>query len=502
MPDPSAEQRLTQLIGRTYRLKISVLVLLLVSLLVLWSTLTGGQHLAEQIDEDFCQQLAGNAYYGFSGIASSACDGIASQYLTISLARNMHNNYVADRTKTIPDQAADMDRYLSRIRQFQDYDQRRRFAYKIEVSFPYTKGSIFLDGVLIADVWPLFAISALAVTILLGFKERCYEIHLAALLKKVEPKDARATQFALSEFRSGSLTEASINGELVFAYRRPFVLSPEGILGGALYLAVSLVSLRLFTDYSPQFSARGYQIFSGYYFWIYVFSVVVAILLARTRTVWRGSLADALGGQVSTVWSLRWKNWRWFGRDHLALAQRVGNAYVLVLGVLAVGSLCLPVADSFRGYELIWRPSECFPDAPMVGRVLQLCLICFLDFVLLCLSLAVLARSRHRGGRVGRDLCRLRYLYGWLVLLLIGFPISYTVIGNYGWFMDSYLLPILGAGINDRAIDTLLKLQSFDIGETGWGARVFLGCCFGLAVNSLLFRDPPKMVRDAGRELT
>jgi hypothetical protein len=333
---PDAEQRFSQLIWRTFRLKISVLVLLLVALFVVWSTLTAGRQQAQQVDKEFCQQLVNDTYYWPTSLFGSFCEPFYSAQNTIHMARHKLD-YDPAPQGTSSEVAAQLHQWAQHVQQFQEYDQKRRSAYRIDLSLPYTKGPISLDGALVSDIWPFCALLALAVSLTLGFKQRCYELHLAALLREITPKDARARELALSEFHAGTLSRIDVDGRNVFLYKRPIAFYPEATLSWSLLAIVLVSSLRLLTDYSPQFSQWAEEDFTGYYFCLYLFLVLLVVLLSRTRRLWRASLDEALGGEVRSARFYGPVEWRWADRNASLAASR----FNIVTTVLCAALACL-----------------------------------------------------------------------------------------------------------------------------------------------------------------
>jgi hypothetical protein len=478
MADTQAEQRFGQLIGRTFGLKISVLVLLLIALFVVWSTLTSGRQKAEQVDKEFCQQLAKDTYYGPGNVAF--CEPAYLAQNTIRVARHAHDYDPYETDEKLEKLNERLHTWAQHVQQFEEYDQRRRRAYQIELSLPYTKGPVFLDGALISDIWPFCALLAVAAAVALGFKQRCYEIHLTALLRKVKLKDARAREFALAEFSAGSLCEVNVSGKPVFLYKKPFTFSPQTVGSAFLLIVVLLLSLRLLTDYSAQFSERGEEDFSGYYFWLYLFSVFLAFLLSRTRRLWRASLDEVLGGDVRSARFYGPVEWPW-----ASLAASRFNAVTTVLcAALALGSLCFHWEGSFRGIELLWHPTAVITDDVLFARSAQFALILSIVFLLLCLISMVMGHTRY-GCRLTVVIRRPRRYCAWAVLILLSFPIPFTLLTSYGEFMDLYLLPRLGAGFDYPSFLNLQNLPAMEA-DVSRGLLVFLFSCLFLACINVL----------------
>lgn len=479
MPDTQAGQRFSQLVGRTFRMKISVLVLLLVALFVLWSTLTSGRQKAEQVDKEFCHQLVNDTYYWPTGLFASSCEPFFSAQDIIHRTRHKHD-YDPAPQGTSSEVEAQLHQWTQHVEQFQEYDQKRRSAYRIDLSLPYAKGPISLDGALVSDIWPFCALLALAVSLALGFKQRCYEIHLAALLREITPKNARAREFALSEFHAGTLSQIDVDGRSVFLYKKPVAFYPEAALSWSLFVIVLVLSLRLLTDYSPQFSQWGEEDFTGYYFWLYLFSVFLVVLLSRTRKLWRASLDEVLGGEVRRARFYGPVEWRWADRDASLAASRFNIVTTVLCAALALGSLCFRWDESYRGIELLWHPTVIIIDDVLAARIVQFVLIITVAFLLLCLISIVIGHSRH-GRRLTKVMYRSRRYCAWAVLILLSFPILFTLLSRYGEFVDSYLLPRLGAGFDYPSFLNLQNFPAVEGGPVSRGLHVFLLACLSLA---------------------
>lgn len=484
MADEKTQQRFAQLIAHTFRLKISVLVLALVALFVVWSTLTGGRQKADEVDKDFCQQIVKDPYYWPPGLFASSCEPFYSAQNIIHMSRHRHDNDPAP-TETGEKLQEQLRIWTEHGQQFQAYDDRRREAYRINLSLPYTKGPVFLDGALVSDVWPFCALLAISATLALGFRQNCYEIHLAALIQNVEAKDTHARDFALAEFLPGSISEVKLGGRPFFLYKKPIGLSPETLASWALFIVVTLLSFSLLTDYRPLFTERGEEVFSGYYLWLYLISVLLGYLLLKSRSRWKSTLTEVLGGDVTrpSVFALH-KCLLAF--QHASIRGiRYETIVVALCVILGVGGFCSHWDESTRGYQYFWRLRDNLSDAPVAARCLQIILIAVFTFLAMSLFSVLLSYVRFR--RLSNFMRKTRYVGAVFTLIMVGFLVFSVLLTAYGLIMNWYLGPIL-VGFNYASFLNSQNLEIFpsDLPPGEW---VFIASCGLLALMTVAMKQ-------------
>jgi hypothetical protein len=484
-------ERFAQLTHNSSRAKISVLLLLLVSLFIVWSTLKSGTIAAEQVDKDFCLKIIKDPYYGpFGHLGDASCSSYPTTQITINSARHVHDDD-APYPKTMGEAEIEqhLQDFLDHLQQFQGYDWNRRQAYSLPLSLPYAKSSVPLDGLLVSDVWPFWALLALSVALAFGFRQACYQIHLSALVADIEPGENQARDVALTEFQAAEISETNLNGRPVVVYKRPIGLFPERTISGLLFLAVSLLSLNLLTDYSPQFTPRGEQLFAdSYYIWIYLFAVVLGCLLIRTRRLWRRSLTKALGGEVRNARLIFLDKALRSVCTRTILGIRWETILVSILALAGLGSLFIKWAD-FRGLALVWHPDQVFDDEPLAARVVQGVMILAIVFSLASL-LSRLPRASWSRKLIGVAQ-KGRRLGAWITLLIGGFVIFYTVVGLYGFVKDEYVGPAV-AGFNYEALLNLENLPTLGDADFSLGFTTFTASLSALALIELLLQAEDK----------
>jgi hypothetical protein len=481
-------QRFTQLAQRSFRVKISVLLLLLASLFLVWSALTSGTQKAEQVDRSFCQQIVKDPYYAAKNLFTEYSCGLnVFVQSSIEQARHTHDNDAPyPSTMSAGEQLKHIQESLEHTQQFQDHDWNRREAYHIEISLPYAKSAVSLNGAFISAIWPFGALLGLSIAVALGFKQSCYEILLSAIVASLRPKEVHGINVALTEFLAGELSENDIDGEHLFLYKKPLGLFPETVVSGALFICVSLLCLNLLTDYAPQFTERGKEFFSdSYYLWLYLFAVALFFLLLRTRRFWRSSLRDALGGDVksSRLFFLH-KLFRYSPPD------LIGPALFYLSAGVCLGSLFLRWQDAYRGFVLLCCPKQIIDDMPIAARIVQAQMILVVAFV----GATVLLRlKRHiRPNWLQYILQSVQGLGAYYVLLLIGFIEFYRMIGAYGFFKDYYAWPMVG-NVSPEAFSNLANLPIIEGGSLTRGPLLFLVSCQTLALAEIWLRAKRKL---------
>jgi hypothetical protein len=492
------QQRFTQLAQHAFRVKVVVLLLLLASLFVVWSTLTNGSAKAEEVDKRFCQQVVADPYYSRnSHFGEFSCDSSLFFQRTIQEAKHMHDNDPPEpETASAQERVKHVREFLDHLRQFDDYDWNRRQAYRIELSLPYTKGAVPLNGSLISDAWPFCMLLVLSVAVALGFRQSCYEIQLSALIKEEKQPKLFGRDSALAEFLAGDISEVKHDGRTVFLYNRPIGLFPEVITSGVLFAAVSILSLNLLTDYSPQFTERGYEVFGDYYYMgLYAFSVVLFLLLLKTRKMWMSAIDKSLGGEVrSARWFFLHRGLR-FLRDKSVGGVRLESAVILMFVGVGLWGLFLHWG-SYRGFTLLCCPRRVFglDDERLLALVIQVLMLIAVVFLIAVAASRWPSLVRHR--RIRTLILNVRILTAWPVLIVVAFIIFYAFLGVYGVLKDLYVSPALGLFSSD-ALQNLGNLPTLGEADFSAGFTTFSVSCGILAILELCFRQG----RKSGRQI-
>lgn len=481
----------------SFRVRISVLILLLISLFVVWSTLASGTTAAEKVDKDFCLRIYKDPYYFPYSLGDVSCTEFMYAQ-TIRQARHQHDNDGPyPETMGTDEISKHVHEFLDHVQEFREYDWNRRQAFRIQLLLPYAKSPVSLDGLLISDAWPFCALLALSVAIAWRFRQTCYEIHLSSLIVNTRPENIRSRNFALTEFLAGDITDVAIDGRHMFIYMQPVGLFPETILGAGLFITVSLFSLNLLTEFGPQFTPRGQELFSdSYYFWLYLFAVVLFFLLLRARKLWRGSLAEVMGGEVSSARLYFLYRVRALLRHRAIAGIRWEDVLIFLCAVLGIASLFLSWAD-YRGLVLLWNPAQVFDDAPVAARLIQAEMLLTVSFLLV----SPISRLRNRvwGERLHALIQKTRSVCARFVLIFSGYVVAYAFVGVYGQFKDWYVWPVF-VGPNFNFFQTPQNLPTLGDADFSIGFTVFTVSCGILALLEIWFEARPT-AKEKGSEV-
>jgi hypothetical protein len=191
-------------------------------------------------------------------------------------------------------------------------------------------------------------------------------------------------------------------------------------------------------------------------------------------------LDEVLGGEVRSARFYGPVKSEWADRGATLAARRFDIAETVLCGVLALGSLWFHWGESYRGIELLYRPTSIISDDVWSARSLQCVMALAIAFLLLCLMSIGMRHFRHEG-RPTKVVFWCRRYFAWLILILLSFPLAYTLVVRYGLFMDWYLLPALGAGFDYPSFLNLQNLPAMEAGSVSPGFLVFFFSCLFLA---------------------
>jgi hypothetical protein len=280
----SGEERLAELTWRTVKLRVSLLVLTILSLLIVWSALTGGDKQAREIDIKFCQQLIGESNERMQGNLETEVwctpDG-ARNYVEGKRSANQIILMGSEALEESNKEAADklLKQYVETNKVFAEYDAKRRAAYplQIQLSSEYSGGHVILNGRFVAQLLPFCVLIVLSVVVLLGFQQKVYQHQLSSLLSESHDEQDRELRIARGQFFAGIVQGRS---STISSY---LVLSPERLATGTLYLfSLTLFFCVLFAYISKLVNLTD-SVFFSYPCAVLVAVFVLTFWLSRTR---------------------------------------------------------------------------------------------------------------------------------------------------------------------------------------------------------------------------
>ena len=464
-----AEERLAELIWRTIKLRVSLLVLTILVLLIVWSALASGNKQAQLIDIDFCKQLIAETNQELPVISLSAetwCDASnAHKYVEGGRTANemllMASQATSESNKTVADKL--LKQYVAKKFEFAEYDEKRRAAYplQIQVSSEISGSNIILNGQFVAMLLPFCVLLVLSVIILLGFQQASYKQRLVSLLASRRDGSDRALRIARGQFFAGIIQDR----DSIFS--KVLVLSPERLATGSLYiLLVALFAVDVFL-YIANIIDLTNSIFFSYPFLVYSVVFVLGFLLLRTRRFYLERPRPVAGFGPS-------RGTRWLEGT---------------LAVVGISSFILPWASGegsiapLWGFRLLLRQHSIrqigdivtHPLAPGLFFEVRIQMILALLFLVICSFNSIFRFSRNRW--LKRGLQNVQQLTAILILFLSLNFLIYIAILESGRFLEDN--PFLAHFYEHE--------QGYPMSfyNPTYGFILFLVCAFGLIWLSL-----------------
>src|SRR6267154_1393142 len=157
---PTSE-RLAELIWRTIKLQISLLLAAAVLLLVIWSGLTNGNVEGTKVDVDFCNRLSSESTKALGKpiiecTTESARNFLEASRLFYEAMKPINSAFEKEKTAFL-----------------EEYDQKRKTAYRLEIglSAEYGESKIIVNALSVAELVPFVVTILFAIIVVLGFQQ-------------------------------------------------------------------------------------------------------------------------------------------------------------------------------------------------------------------------------------------------------------------------------------------------------------------------------------------
>jgi hypothetical protein len=287
MKEKGAEDRLAELIWRTLKIRIFLLVLAIGIQLVVWSALTSGDQKAQEVDIRFCQQLLDDQEKRFPTITQNpdvwCTPESARSYVEATRAASpIVLAAVQSAGQKETDEAKSLRKtYSDSVSEFAEYDRNRRQAFPLQLQFSseYTGGNAILNGQQMAEFLPFGALILLSVIITLGCQQAFYKQELAILVNAPHSAESRALRVARSQFFADF--GAAKNS------RPPHLtLSPDRLVVGTLYAIFAVLFIALIFDYASSIIHLTDSLFFSYSFALYSTAFILVTLVVRTHVAY------------------------------------------------------------------------------------------------------------------------------------------------------------------------------------------------------------------------
>jgi hypothetical protein len=475
-----SEVRLAELIWRTVKLRVSLLILTIVVLIVVWSSLSNGNQEAQKIDTTFCRYLVDQENTTRRIIQEQAekslddlfkgnhaksrpprtppliwspddlCQGGSSR-TWIEITRNTDEMMLSWQTTSPLDLVAKAAN--ERRKAFVDYDTKRHEAYRLQIqlSSEQSSSTIIVNALTVAKVIPFCVFAVLTVVVVLGFQQSAYRRQLRSHLRN-RAGDDLFQAMAVAQFLAAPFRQAASRVE------KWLEVPPVGLAMGTLSIAVVLLLLGVISSFTLTLVYLTDSIIFSYLFALYACLVLLTCVLMVTRRSYLEDNRPASEHQDKDVPKHLSNGSRWFA---------------ITLACVAIISLTLTWTTenardggSFRGFEFLLhqRPSDdIYALNPPTFRDARIQVTVAVAFVLICI-LDVLLRS-HRAKPLLVFLYEVRRFLAVCVLGLSAYFLAYIGTLQYE---SVYSVPWL---------DRLSPQGSLITYNPTYGFWIFLVCC-------------------------
>jgi hypothetical protein len=464
-----SQERFAELIWRTVKLRVSLLVVSAVLLLVTWLGLTNGNAEAQKLDMEFCNHLESETAKALSNLWPQAYK--TTDRIPVCTPQGARLFIESGRAfdAVLP---LEGDAFSKKKAELAEYDQKRRAAYKLEIglSSEGAESKVIVNALSVAEVVPFVVVLILSIVVVLGFQQNAYRRLLRSLLNDTKSGEELNHGIASSQFLSGfDISSPADVGTWM-------VLSPEGTAIWVLLTAVSYLLLAVLAAFVINLIHITNSIFLNYLFALYALIFLLAVALWRTRIKYQAH-PEKRPKKTSRLLAIA----RWFHSPWGACS----------LAATAVFSIFLPWTTSgLKGYRFVLRQKPLsqsyghsqYPVDPRLFFEIR----CSLVLVGLFLASCVISSISERRAKTvwTKTLRRVNWLFALTTLFL-------TL--NYLLYMGT--LEYLSLTDTDFSYAWLLGSLNKDGGypmslyDPAYGFVVLLFCCLTLSWSSLHHRD-------------
>ena len=481
------ESRIADLIWRTLKLRISLLVVIIVALLLVWSAMSNGKRQAQGVDQEFCQQLIAEQSKRTPILTLEP-----AVWCTPQGARNYNeaarfgNDFLLTAWQALGEDESSKeqaDRIFQQYKAIKDildhYDVKRyeAFPLQVQLSSEYSGGSLVLNGRVAAELLPFFAMIVFSIVVVLGFQEAAYRRELQNILRKPgQSAGNHAIAIVRGQFFAG-LDSKPHSGVSSLG-----VLSPERMAIGTLYVLFATCFVFVVVSVISDLVHLTDSILLSYPAAILGAALIFLLLLANTQKRYR-ALASGVeeSKEKAKGWVIRTIQWA-----------------VLVFSLVGILSLLFPWtsgADALQGYRFLLRQKGVsqpggvvqFPIDPSIFRELRPQLTFAVAFVALTAIRAVLYLRRIRSPFNG--MTKVQYVMAVVVLFCCVNLLTYMAILQFGSGFAANPWPTLMSIAVEESHEYGAPLLFFD---PAYGFLVFLACLvvlIGSSFRSEAFHD-------------
>jgi len=467
------DSRLAELIWRSIKLRVTILLICIFALLITWSSLEVGNRKAQDVDKAFCFKTADDVQQIYVEARKLQQPPIrATSTSEAHLSPADYCALVLDTRYWIQYQQLDLSSSLADpktpevIRKLQervwnifaDYDIKRDEAFRLDLklSSGYSENSIEANALSVAACIPFVVSGLLILYFMLGHQEAAWRSELLLQLKRLGSEVGSSPDLFASKSQHFVSPRDSTGG-----IRPPsFLYSPDKFATTVLLVSASYLLFRVTGEFASELTNITDSIFWSYPFWLYTMAFSAVLMLIASQRHYAATVPKKWSDQLIIVPDTS------TGSHHRSLGLRkivalIGRPMTVVLVAVGFGSIFFPMAwrdlgGPIYGYEwlLFHDPSDRLIG--VAGQAMNLTLfrevrieiVAALIFLALCLLSSfevVLPWPRLR-----RTISKLRFL-GAIVVAFLSI--------NYLIFM---------AILDDEAFNLLLRREDQSQGTMIW----------------------------------
>ncbi len=452
------DPRLSELTWRSVKLRISILILSIFTLLTTWSSLEVGNRKAPDVDQSYCLRIADNSQklmnlqmQDFAALhpelprpedealsAADYCARVLSKRDWI-LFQKAEMAWLLTAAASL-ESPSEKELATAISKELSDYETRRSEAFRIDFKLAagYSENDVEANALSVAAAVPFIVIGLLVLYFMLGHQEAGW----ASLLREELDRESSGGRVPPDLFAAKSQYFVSPRDRVRAFWFPGFLRSPDKFAKAVLLLSTIYLLFAVTSEFAGELNSFTDSIFEGYSFWLCAaaFFAIVVIAISRHYCSATGlapisnRLVALPGADESGLRPVgRWKFLRRIRRP-MSLAL-VGGAFACLFMPWAHEDFVLPWRhqDSWGafifGYEWLLRHD---PSSRWIGsagremnltifREVRLEILTALAFLALCLFCEVAPRWRWARAVNARDILRILRNFFAVIILFLSF---------------------------------------------------------------------------------
>ena len=289
------DSRLSELIWRSIKLRISILLLCIICLLTTWSSLEVGNRKAQEVDRSYCLKIADKTNQLFllenpflqqapssgrpANTVSDAGDFYCASgdlhywmlYQQAALKNSLSNTKEPEDQKNLE---------MAILKVLSDYDARRNEAFRIDLKLAseFSENDIEVNALSVAAVVPFLVIGLLVLYLMLGYQEAGLTSQLRLELDRLESGETTSRDLFAAKSQYFVSPRDRVGGFRFLGFLR----SPDKFAKTVLLSSTVYLLFRVTAEFADELNSFTDSLFEGYSFWLYTaaFCAIVIMVLS------------------------------------------------------------------------------------------------------------------------------------------------------------------------------------------------------------------------------